>query len=235
MRHRRRTRIEGQFAPRLVDMLRSPAMAALSLSARRILDRLEIELADHGGKENGRLPCTFEDFRRFGIDRDSIAPALRELIALGFVERTEAGRAGNREFRQPNQFRLTYRHTEYANSTDEWEKIKTEEVATAIAGEARRAKTKTNRGKPHASVRKSPTEALGRPLGKPPTTALVRETPTTLDISGRGTDKTSTVDVALTQRSAGQIEPSGSLSATAAAQPRADSTSQTAPTQETTP
>jgi hypothetical protein len=85
---RRRTQIAGQFAPRTIAMLRSPAWRVLSLSARRVLDRLEIELADHGGVDNGKLPVTYEDFVRYGIERHAIAPALRELVALGFIEVT---------------------------------------------------------------------------------------------------------------------------------------------------
>jgi hypothetical protein len=56
-------------------MLRSPAYCALSLSARRILDRLEIELADHGGADNGKLPVTYDDFVRYGLHRHAIYPA----------------------------------------------------------------------------------------------------------------------------------------------------------------
>ena len=44
---KRRTQIDGQFAAREIKMLESPAFRVLSLSARRILDRLEIELAHH--------------------------------------------------------------------------------------------------------------------------------------------------------------------------------------------
>src|SRR5262249_37500536 len=102
--HRRFNRISGQFAPRLVEMLKSPAYCVLSLSARRVLDRIEIEFRHHGGKENGRLPVTFNDFTRYGIDRHSVAPAIRELEALGFIEVTEHGRGGNAEWRQPNKF-----------------------------------------------------------------------------------------------------------------------------------
>jgi hypothetical protein len=43
-------------------MLESAAYCELSLSARRVLDRIEIELAKHGGVENGRLPVTYDDF-----------------------------------------------------------------------------------------------------------------------------------------------------------------------------
>ena len=89
-------------------MISSPAFCVLSLSARRVLDRLEVEMASHGGTDNGKLPVTFSDFRRYGIDYDAIAPAIREVVALGFVEVTKPGRAGNAEYRLPNIFRLTY-------------------------------------------------------------------------------------------------------------------------------
>jgi hypothetical protein len=117
-------------------MLRSPAYCVLSLSGRRVLDRIEIEMADHGGTDNGKLPVTYDDFERYGIHRHAIGPAIREVVALGFVEITEAGRAGNAEWRKPNLFRLTYRHTKY-ESTNDWEKIKTPEEAEALAQSAR--------------------------------------------------------------------------------------------------
>jgi hypothetical protein len=175
---RRRTSIGGQFAPHTIEMLRSAAWRALSLSGRRVLDRLEIELADHGGTDNGKLPCTYADFEQYGIDRHSIGPALREVVALGFVEVTEVGRAGNAEFRRPNFFRLTYRHTRYA-PTDEWKKI-TEDEARFLAQSARTvraSKTKSQWGK-------IPIFGGGFPHRK--RQIHTGETPTTLDISGRG-------------------------------------------------
>ena len=67
--------IPGSFAWRPIEMLESPANRVLSLSAKRILERLEIELYRHGGKpeENGRLPRTFDHFVKFGIHRHAIA------------------------------------------------------------------------------------------------------------------------------------------------------------------
>src|SRR5262245_52942341 len=106
MSRERRTKIGGQFAPRLIEMLRSPAMCALSLSGRRVLDRIEIEMADHGGTENGNLPVTYGDFEAFGVHRHAVAPAIRECVALGFVEITARGRGGNAEFRTPSKYRL---------------------------------------------------------------------------------------------------------------------------------
>src|SRR5262249_51825691 len=105
---RRRTEIGEQFSARVIRMLESPAYRALSLSAHRVLSRIEVELGHHGGSDNGKLPVTYNDFVAYGVDRHAIGAAIREAVALGFLEVTEQGRAGNAEFRSPNKFRLTY-------------------------------------------------------------------------------------------------------------------------------
>jgi hypothetical protein len=137
---RKRNRIAGQFAARRIAMMESPAFGALSLGAHRVLARLEIELAHHGGNDNGKLPVTFDQFEDFGVHRHSIAPAIRELVQLGFVEVTEAGRAGNAEWRRPNFFRLTYLPVGNASPTDEWRRVITKETAELIARAARQSK-----------------------------------------------------------------------------------------------
>ena len=128
-------------------MLESPAHSVLSLSARKVLDRLEIELAHHGGTDNGSLPVTYDQFQTFGIDRQAIAPAIRELVALGFIEITRAGRAGNAEYRLPNLFRLTYRPCagERGDGTHEWRRIKEDAAAKLIAKAARKPPLKKSR------------------------------------------------------------------------------------------
>jgi hypothetical protein len=179
----RRTSIGEQFAPHTISMLRSPAWRILSLSARRVLDRIEIELADHGGTDNGKLPVTYDDFVRYGIDRCAIAPAIREVVALGFVEITDIGRAGNADWRKPNLFRLTFRNTKYA-PTNEWQKI-TEEQAEPIARTARMAppqKTKLQCGKISNLSGETPTENAKSIVGKPTLQAIVGK-PTLLSIS----------------------------------------------------
>jgi hypothetical protein len=110
-RHRRQrhSKIEGAFSVRRIEMLESPAYRMLSLSAHRVLARLEIEHANHGGNDNGNLPVTYEHFEEYALDRHAIAPAVRECVALGFVVITRPGRAGNAEFRIPTLYRLTYR------------------------------------------------------------------------------------------------------------------------------
>jgi hypothetical protein len=125
------------WVPHLGEMLRSPAFKVLSRAARQVLARIEIELVDHGGKDNGRLPVTFDQFVAYGINRHMIAPALRELVALGFVEITEHGRAGNADWRRPNMFRLTYLPVDTANPTHEWRAV-TEDDAEMIAKNAKK-------------------------------------------------------------------------------------------------
>jgi hypothetical protein len=63
------------WAARPIEMLESPAYRALSLSAHRALSRIEIELAHHGGKDNGKLPVTF-DKNILKIPDETVARAL---------------------------------------------------------------------------------------------------------------------------------------------------------------
>jgi hypothetical protein len=181
--------IPGQFAARLVEMLEAPAYRVLSLSARRVLDRVEIELGQHGGNDNGRLPVTFENFENYGIDRGSIAPAIREVVALGFLEITEQGRAGNAEWRRPNYFRLTYKPAKGlpGYGTNEWRRFETIEDARAAARVAREtpSKTKSQCGFLPNAGGKIPTENAISIPGKPPLHAKV-EKPPLLSISRVG-------------------------------------------------
>jgi hypothetical protein len=152
---KRRNSINDQWSARRREMLESPAYRVLSQSAHRAISRIELELCYHGGNDNGQLPVTFEDFGDYGIDRASIAPALREGEALGFFRITERGRGGNREYRTPNKFYLTFAYGRGSRAkppTDEWRKIKTIEEAKAIAGAARAAKDQraVANGKKHA-------------------------------------------------------------------------------------
>jgi hypothetical protein len=141
---KRRKRINGQWSPRLIEMLESPAYRVMSLSAHRIVSRIEIELAHHGGNDNGRLPVTKHDFIAYGVSHDQVAPAVREAEALGFIRVTEHGRGGNAEYRKPNLFRLTFAYGRDSRAdppTHEWRHIKTTEEAEATARSARADKS----------------------------------------------------------------------------------------------
>jgi hypothetical protein len=139
---RRRNRISGQFSPRLTEMLESPAYRALSCTGHMVISRIEIELSHHGGNDNGRLPVTTDDFVKYGMHRTSVAPAIREAEALGFIRVTVHGRGGNAEHRMSNLFVLTVAHGRDGRviPTHDWRRIKTLEEAKQIARGARAAK-----------------------------------------------------------------------------------------------
>jgi hypothetical protein len=123
-------------------MLESPAMRVLTLAERRALDRIEIEHAHHGGADNGKLPIPYADFERFGLHPNVIAPSLRALAALGFIEVMCKGYGGAAEVRAPSLYRLTYRPAWNAtrhdgDGTHEYLTIKTVEDAAIIAKAAR--------------------------------------------------------------------------------------------------
>ena len=82
-------------------------MRALTRSAHRALLRIEIELRQHAGRCNGKLTVTKQQFVEFGIHPRMVAPALRELEALGII-RIEHGRGGNAEHYQPNRFQTEF-------------------------------------------------------------------------------------------------------------------------------
>jgi hypothetical protein len=190
---RRRNRIVGtdgkatQWTPLLLEMMESPAWRVLSLSARRVLDRLSIELRHHGGHQCDGLPVTYEDFESYGIDRHSISPAIREVVALGFVKIARQGRGGNAEFRQPTLYQTTFLTSQDTEQTHEWRSFPSIEQAQSIASAARRQGHRKNPvlKSPPVSVAKTHTEDNKLPMGKTPTTVMVKS-PTTSDISGGG-------------------------------------------------
>ena len=153
----------------------------MSRAAHMVLARIEIEHMHHGGKENGHLPVTYEDFVRYGIHRHAIAPAIRELQMLGFIEITARGRAGNREFRSPNRYRLTYcpAKGEPGDGTHEWRWVGSLEQAHQISKRARDARDQTNvsivrqkqtahNGKDKISVTKNASLRCRKPSPRPP-------------------------------------------------------------------
>jgi len=198
---RRRSKISGQFSGRMVEMLKSPAYRALSLSAHRVLARIEIEHAHHGGKDNGLLPVTYDHFMEYGLNRHAIGPAIRELVALGFIT-VQEGCAGNASHRIPNKYGLTYRGPEglLSEGTDEWRKIATVKEADQLAASARQTPPDNSRRRGGKRVSRSPAHPsknnfpVGEnakisggnphrkpktPVGETPTIRPVRETPTT--------------------------------------------------------
>lgn len=194
---KRRNRINEQFAARTIPMLESPAYRVLSLSAHKVISRLEIELAHHGGNDNGKLPVTTDQFVEYGMHRTSVAPAIREAEALGFIRITDRGRGGNAEYRTPNKFFLTFAHCRNSRKmppTHDWHRIETVEEAERIARAARankderavehgrrswrkrQQKQRTSTEKPSNSVRHLRTEQAETPVRMNGTTVSGEQT-----------------------------------------------------------
>jgi hypothetical protein len=162
-----------------------------------VISCIEIELAHHGGNDNGRLPVTTDDFVRYGMHRTSVAPGIREAEALGFIRVTQRGRGGNAEHRSPNLFFLTFAHGRDSRAPPpphDWRRIEAMAEAEQIAHEARANKNpaaiahgkrswrkrqaKQNAGTDNSriSVRKCCTESAADPVRKTQTTSPGEET-----------------------------------------------------------
>jgi hypothetical protein len=119
-----RVKIGEQFIAHPVAMLKSAAFRSLKLAERKILDRLEIEHARHGGKRNGDLVCTYTDFRKHGVRKASISDAIKQLVRRGLIEITKQGRPSYGDLRNPSHYRLTYLSTfqkeVWTDATHEW-------------------------------------------------------------------------------------------------------------------
>jgi hypothetical protein len=137
-KNKRRSKIGESWISYPYSMVASPAFQALSLGAIRVMHRVEMEHMEHGGAENGRLQVTYDQFEDYGVHRHAIGPAIRELEALGFIEITAKGCAGNENHRRANRFRLTYVNMKSREQpTHEWRGIATIEDAAGLAGQAR--------------------------------------------------------------------------------------------------
>jgi hypothetical protein len=197
----------------LNDTLESPAWRVLSLSARRVLDRVQVELGHHGGKNSNRLPVSYDDFEKFGIDRHSIAAAIREVMALGFLRITRKGVAGNAEHRQVTYYQLTYVRTADGEvETHDWRKFKTIKQAQAAAKLARASVTRKNR-KPVGENTLTPVgentlKNVNSIVGNPP--LRLREKPPLQSISGYGAGGRAAVAVAARGQRASNAAPIGS-------------------------
>ena len=106
------------FVKLRLSMMTSVAWRALKDVEIRMLHLIEIEHMQHGGADNGKLVVSRRQFEEKGIWRAAIAPGLRALKAMGFVE-IHQGVPGIGDKGQPHRFRLTYVEP---NPTDEWKR-----------------------------------------------------------------------------------------------------------------
>jgi hypothetical protein len=165
---KRKNAISGNWISYSISMVESPALRVLSVSAVRVMHRLEVEHMHHGGAENGRLIVTYDQFEEWGVAPNAISPAIRELVELGFVEITEKGCGGNENQRRATRYRLTYVNNKSRDQpTNEWTKVKTIEDAEDLAASARATK-----------------DARARDLGRRGARALKNKNPVTEVVAG---------------------------------------------------
>lgn len=120
------------------DMLESPAWRALSDNGRRLIDRVLIEHMAHGGAQNGALPVTYDDLESWGIRRNSIAPAIAEAVALGWLDHQRGRAAGGEAKGHAQLFRLTWMRTwDNEPATNRWKRLGSVPEAQAVSAAAR--------------------------------------------------------------------------------------------------
>jgi hypothetical protein len=104
---RRKSETEIPFVQLSRAFFESVALAAVSLAARRILNRLIAEHLTHYGKANGRLAASYERFAAHaGVDKSDVSSALAELVDVGLIF-IQHGLWSTSTKRFPNRYRLT--------------------------------------------------------------------------------------------------------------------------------
>jgi hypothetical protein len=159
----KRSVIKEQFMSIRQSVRESYAWQALPDSARRLLDRLELEFMRCGRTRNGALICTYDDFHKAGIRRASIALAIRQCVALGFLEVTEPGRRSAAGMKFPSRYRLTYSHARWTHEepTDEWKSVRSMDDATHRLNIARETPKKCRSPPPTQDINRRLTSASG--------------------------------------------------------------------------
>jgi hypothetical protein len=56
----RRNQITGKYAAQPIALLKSAPFRVLNNAERKMFTRIEIEYSDHYGRDNGKLPVTFD-------------------------------------------------------------------------------------------------------------------------------------------------------------------------------
>lgn len=106
------------FVP--LTVVESKPFRSLSINARRVLDRLIIEHFNHNRIENGALCVSARQFHQWGVTKDCLTPAVRELESKGLIV-TSLGEAKG-VLRPPLVYRITFYGTTENEPTNDWRK-----------------------------------------------------------------------------------------------------------------
>ena len=164
--------IVGQFSAYPIEMLESPAWRALTPSAKRCIERIAIELAKHGGRDNGELKVSNRRFRAFGVYMDGIKPALAEAVALGFIEMIPGYACQNPNYGRTAQFRILFLNCKGPlPDHTRWKRFKTYEEAK-LTGKLARASAMQKR-RPKAGSHASPDDTETGAMAIDPKTGAI--------------------------------------------------------------
>ena len=101
-----------------LEVMESDAYRSLSINARRAIDRLIIENFRHNRLENGALRVSARQFQEWGVTKDCVTPAIRELEERGLIDVSPGEATG--ALRPPLIYRLTFYGTLDNPPTNEW-------------------------------------------------------------------------------------------------------------------
>jgi hypothetical protein len=152
--------IQGQFRYHTIDFVASPVWRALSLSERKILDRIDLELASHGGRDNGDLIITRRDFADFGVSPKAQLRGIAGLVALGPIKWMPGHASPDPAHGRAARFGILYRSTLNGPSEEQWRRFKTIDEVKATLTRARAKVEARNRAQ-----RAKKTDAIVVPFG----------------------------------------------------------------------
>lgn len=117
----------------------------MTLGARRVVERIELEHMAHAGTMNGELKVTYDDFSRFGLSsRRMTSESIRIAEKLGFIDVVARGVRAFGDARRPSRYALTWLpRCDRTSATNRWQRITTRAAARAAVAAAR-ADTKTS-------------------------------------------------------------------------------------------
>lgn len=101
-----------------LSLMESDAFRSLSINARRALDRLVVEHFNHNRIENGNLRVSARQFHEWGVTKDCLTAAVRELEEKGLLV-TERGEAKG-VLMPPFIYRLTFYATMDSQPSNDW-------------------------------------------------------------------------------------------------------------------
>jgi hypothetical protein len=115
-----------------LDVFQSDAWSAMPLCARRVVERVMIEHMQHGGKDNGSLPVTYDDFQAYGIRRASIKQGISISQELGWIDIVQPGLRGHGIARRATRYGLTWLpRSDWTPASDRWRAV-TPEAAQQV-------------------------------------------------------------------------------------------------------